>query len=30
LNRGADAYFTKPLSFVELNATLLNLAKRVR
>jgi DNA-binding NarL/FixJ family response regulator len=30
LNRGADAYFIKPLSFVELNATLLNLAKRVR
>lgn len=30
LNRGADAYFTKPLSFVELNATLLNLARRVR
>jgi DNA-binding NarL/FixJ family response regulator len=30
LTRGADAYFTKPLSFVELNATLLNLAKRVR
>lgn len=30
LDRGADAYFVKPLSFVELNATLLNLAKRVR
>jgi DNA-binding NarL/FixJ family response regulator len=30
LNRGADAYFVKPVSFVELNATLLNLAKRVR
>jgi len=30
LSRGADAYFVKPLSFVELNATLLNLAKRVR
>jgi DNA-binding NarL/FixJ family response regulator len=30
LNRGADAYFVKPVSFVELNATLLNLAKRLR
>jgi DNA-binding NarL/FixJ family response regulator len=30
LNRGADAYFVKPVSFVELNATLLNLSRRVR
>ena len=29
LNRGADAYFVKPVSFVELNAALLNLAKRL-
>jgi DNA-binding NarL/FixJ family response regulator len=30
LDKGADAYFTKPISFKELNAAIVNLGRRIR